>query len=147
MKVTGRKRHILVDTLGLIVAVVVHAADVQDRDGAKLVLRRIRGQFARLRLIVADAGYAGALVQWVTKVCHWTLQIVKHRAHAFTVLPFRWIVERTFAWLDRCRRLSRDYEGLTETSEAMILIAMINLMLHRLCPERKRRKMSFKTRS
>ena len=140
---TGRKRHIVVDTMGLLLAVVVHAADVQDRDGAKRVLRRMRGQYARLKLIVADAGYAGALVAWVTRICHWTLQIVKHSAHTFTVLPFRWIVERTFAWLGRYRRLSRDYEGLPETSETMIHIAMINLMLHRLCPEAKRRRNGF----
>jgi putative transposase len=141
--VTGRKRHIVVDTLGLLLAVVVHAADIQDRDGAKLVLKRMRGRFARLRLIVADGGYAGTLVEWATRVCRWTVQIVKHTAHTFTVLPFRWIVERTFAWLGRYRRLSRDYEGLAETSETMIQIAMINLMLHRLCPERKRRKNEF----
>ena len=140
---TGRKRHIVVDTLGLLLAVVVHPADVQDRDGAKLVLRRMRGHFARLRLMVADGGYAGVLVQWVAKVCHWTFRIVKHTAHTFKVLPFRWIVERTFAWLGRYRRLSRDYEGLAETSETMIRIAMINLMLHRLCPERKRRRNEF----
>ena len=133
----------MVDTLGLLLAVVVHPADVQDRDGAKLVLKRMRGQFARLRLIVADGGYAGVLVQWVGKVCHWTLQIVKHTAHTFKVLPFRWVVERTFAWLGRYRRLSRDYEGLPETSETMIQITMINLMLHRLCPERKRRRNEF----
>lgn len=133
----------MVDTLGLLLAVVVHPADVQDRDGAKLVLKRMRGQFARLRLIVADGGYAGVLVQWVGKVCHWTLQIVKHTAHTFKVLPFRWVVERTFAWLGRYRRLSRDYEGLPETSETMIQITMINLMLHRLCPERKRRRIEF----
>jgi len=133
----------VVDTLGLLLAVVVHPADVQDRDGAKLVLKRMRGQFARLRLIVADGGYAGVLVQWVGKVCHWTLQIVKHTAHTFKVLPFRWVVERTFAWLGRYRRLSRDYEGLPETSETMIQITMINLMLHRLCPERKRRRIEF----
>ena len=140
---TGRKRHVVVDTLGLLLAVVVHAADVQDRDGAKLVLKRMRGHYGRLRLVVADGGYAGMLAQWVAKVCHWTLQIVKHTAHTFKVLPFRWIVERTFAWLGRYRRLSRDYEGLSETSEAMILIAMTNLMLHRLCPERKRKKNEF----
>jgi putative transposase len=138
--VTGRKRHIVVDTMGLLRAVVVHAADVQDRDGAKRVLRRMRGRFPRLRLILADGGYAGALVQWVAKVCRWTLEIVKHNAHEFRVLPFRWIVERTFAWLGRYRRLSRDYEGLTETSEAMTYIAMINLMLHRLRPERTRKR-------
>jgi len=141
--VTGRKRHLLVDTLGLILSVVVHAADVQDRDGAKMVLTPIRGQFARLRLIVADGGYAGALVEWASTIGRWILQIVKHRAHAFEVLPFRWIVERTFAWLGRYRRLSKDYEGLPETSEAMIRIAMINLMLHRLCPERKQEKNGF----
>ena len=103
----------------------------------------MRGQFARLRLIVADGGYAGTLVEWVAKVCQWAVQIVKHTTHTFTVLPFRWIVERTFAWLGRYRRLSRDYEGLPETSETMVQIAMINLMLHRLCLERKRQKNEF----
>jgi len=141
--VTGRKRHIVVDTLGLLLAVVVHAADVQDRDGAKIVLRQLKGRFARLRLIVADRGYAGKLVQWALTFGHWMVRIAQHDRGVFKVLPFRWIVERTFAWLCRCRRLTRDYEVLPETSETMIQFAMINLMLHRLCPERKRKKNQF----
>jgi len=140
---TGRKRHILVDTLGLLLAVVVHPADVQDRDGVKMVLKRVQGEFARLRLIIADGGYAGTLVPWALQVGHWIFRIVEHSAHVFEVLPFRWIVERTLAWLGRYRRLSRDYEGLPETSESMIHIAMINLMLHRLSPERRRRRNEF----
>jgi len=138
--VTGRKRHIVVDAMGLLLALVVHPADVQDRDGAKEVLKRLKGRYPRLRLIVADGGYAGKLVQWAKTFGRWTLQIAKHGTGVFKVLPFRWIVERTFAWLGRYRRLTRDYEALPQTSETMILIAMINLMVHRLCPERKRRK-------
>jgi len=138
-KVNGRKRHILVDTLGLILAVVVHAANVQDRDGAKHVLRRARlAGFTRLRVVWADAGYAGALIAWARRVCRWSLEIVRRAAVGrFEALPHRWIVERTFAWLSRYRRLSKDYEQLPDTSEAMIYVAMMNLMLHRLKPERK----------
>ena len=136
---TGRKRHVLVDTLGLLLAVVVHAADVQDRDGARLVLEKIRKRFARLRVIWADGGYAGELAEWAQRVGKWVLDIVRRDqdTHRFEVLPHRWIVERTFAWLGRQRRMSKDYEVLPQTSENMIHIAMINLMLHRLCPERK----------
>ena len=136
---SGRKRHIVVDTLGLLLAVVVHAANVQDRDGARLVLKTMRQRFARLKLIWADGGYAGKLVGWARRMGKWTLQIVQRDAtkRYFEVLPHRWIVERTFAWLARYRRLSKDYEVLPQTSETLIRIAMINLMLHRLCPERK----------
>lgn len=140
---TGRKRHIVVDTLGLLLAVVVHAANVQDRDGAKMVLRQLKGRFARLRLIVTDGGYAGKLVQWALTFGHWLMRIVHHDMGVFKVLPFRWIVERTFAWLCRYRRLTRDYEVLPETSETLIQLAMINLMLHRLCPEWKWGKNQF----
>ena len=124
----------MVDTLGLILAVVVHAANVQDRDGAKGVFTRMQRIFPRLQLIWADGGYSGKLIEWVEKYFCWTLQIVKRNAdvHGFVVLPKRWIVERTFAWLGRYRRLSKDYEELTENSEAMILISMINLMSLRL---------------
>ena len=136
-KVVGRKRHILVDTLGLLLIVVVHAADVQERDGAKQVLELLANRLRRLRLVWADGGYAGQLVEWVRslrKRDKLRLEIVNRSdtAAGFVVLPKRWIVERTFAWLYRCRRLSKDYEYLTSTSEAMIQVAMINLMLRRL---------------
>jgi putative transposase len=132
--VNGRKRHILVDTLGLLLAVLVHAANLQDRDGAKALLRCAKGRWPRLRRIWADAGYAGQLVDWTARVCHWTLEIVRRRdgAKGFEVLPKRWIVERTLAWLGRYRRLSKDYEQLPQSSESMILLAMINLMTRRL---------------
>lgn len=130
----GRKRHLLVDTLGLLLMVVVHAADIQDRDGAKLVLERVRSQCPRLQLIWADGGYAGQLVDWVKAICRWTLEIVKRPddVQGFVVLPRRWVVERTFAWLGKYRRLSKDYEALTDTSEAMIQAAMVHLMIRRL---------------
>lgn len=133
-KVTGRKRHLLVDTLGLVLAVVVHAANIQDRDGARLLLERAKGPLATLQHIWADGGYAGTLVDWVRSRCSWVLEIVKRPAESkgFVVLPRRWVVERTFAWLGRYRRLSKDYEELTDTSEAMIHVAMISLMLRRL---------------
>lgn len=130
----GRKRHILVDTLGLVLMIVVHAANIQDRDGAKQVLEKAKGRFPRLKLIWADGGYAGKLVDWVKQSCGWVLEIVKRNADlkGFHVLPHRWVVERTFAWLGRCRRLSKDYEEFPESSEAMAHVAMIQLMLRRL---------------
>lgn len=136
-KVGGRKRHLLVDTLGLLLSVVVHAADVQDREGAKQVLEVLAHRFRRLRLVWADGGYAGQLVEWVRSLRQRDrvrLEVVKRsdEVAGFAVLPKRWIVERTFAWLYRCRRLSKDYEYLTSTSETMIQVAMINLMLRRL---------------
>jgi putative transposase len=123
-----------VDTLGLILAVVVHEANIQDRDGARLVLEKLKGKFARLVLIWADAGYAGKLIDWTRALAGWTLQIVRRSDHAvgFEVLPRRWIVERTFGWIGRYRRLSKDYEQLPDTSETMILLTMINLMSRRL---------------
>lgn len=125
----------MVDTLGLVLAVVVHAAHIQDRDGAKLVLTKLKGRFLRLQLIWADAGYGGQLVEWTHAFGGWVLSIVRRTdQHRFQVLPRRWVVERTFAWLGRHRRLSKDYEGLAATSEALIHIAMIYLMLHRLAP-------------
>lgn len=135
-KVNGRKRHLVVDTLGLILMVVVHAADVQDRDGAKLVFRKLRGLYPRLKRIWADGGYAGKLIDWTKRVGRWTLEIVKRsdKVAGFAVLPKRWIVERTFGWIGRYRRMSKDYEMLIPSSEAMILIVMINVMVHRLAP-------------
>jgi putative transposase len=133
-KVKGTKRHLLVDTLGLLLCVVVHAANIQDRDGAKLLLNRARGLFPRLRLIWADGGYAGKVIAWVQSVCGWVLEIVKRseQAKGWVVLPRRWVVERTFGWLSQCRALARDYEYHAETSEALIQVAMIHLMLRRL---------------
>lgn len=135
-KINGRKRHIIVDTLGLLLAVVVHAADIQDRDGAKLVLGKLVGRFGRLKLIWADGGYAGKLIEWTHDLGRWVLEIVKRSddVSGFKVLPKRWIVERTFGWFGRYRRLSKDYETLTESSESMIYLAMIHLMVRRLTP-------------
>lgn len=105
-KVNGRKRHILVDTIGLLMCVLVHSADIQDRDGAKLLLAKVKDQFPRLQLIWADGGYAGQLVEWVKTQFNWVLQIVKRcdNVAGFQVLPRRWVVERTLAWLSRHRR-------------------------------------------
>ena len=113
---------------------VVHPADVQDRDGAKLVLEKLVGRFRRLRKIWADGGYAGKLVEWAENTGEWVLEIVKRteKASGFELLPRRWVVERTFAWLGRYRRLSKDYEASARTSETMIRLAMIRLMLGRL---------------
>jgi putative transposase len=133
-KIKGRKRHILVDTMGLVLLAVVHGANIQDRDGAKLVLAKAKSLFPRLRLIWADGGYAGKLVEWVRSVCGRALEIVKRSddVKGFKLLPRRWVVERTFGWLGRNRRLSKDYEGRTDTSEAMIYWAMTRLMVRRL---------------
>jgi putative transposase len=123
-----------VDTIGLVLAVVVHAADIQDRDGAKLVLKKLRGRFPRLQLIWADGGYAGKLIEWTRRTGKWLLEIVKRSddVKGFKVLPRRWVVERTFGWLGRYRRMSKDYEQLTASSENMIYLAMVSLMLRRL---------------
>jgi putative transposase len=123
--------------MGLLIAVVVHAADIQDRDGAKLLLEKMKGKCRRLKLIWADGGYAGKLIEWTKQLCGWVLEIVKRTDDlaGFKLLPHRWVVERTFGWIGRYRRMSKDYEELPESSEAMIHIAMINLMLHRLRKE------------
>jgi putative transposase len=133
-KIKGIKRHILVDTLGLVVAVVVLTAGIQDRDGAKVLFEEAKGQCPRLKLIWADGAYAGELVTWTDEHCGWTLTIVKRSddIQGFKVLPRRWVVERTFAWLNNYRRLSKDYEFNPETSTAMIHVAMIDVMLRRL---------------
>mgnify|MGYP001608201174 FL=1 len=133
----GRKRHLLVDTLGLILLVCVHPANVQDRDGARLLLATLRERYGWLRCIWADGGYAGALIQWVRALRPsrgTRLEIVQHpkALHRFKVLPRRWVVERTFAWLGRSRRLSKDYEHTVSSSESFIYIAMVRLMLKRL---------------
>jgi putative transposase len=135
-KVEGRKRHIVVDTTGLLLDVSVHAADIQDRDGAKLVLGKLLGRYPRLRHLWADGGYAGPLKDWAPELGNWILEIVRKdpETKGFAVLPRRWGVERTFAWLSRNRRLSKDDEAWAETSESLVFLAMTALMLRRLAP-------------
>lgn len=118
---------------------VVHSAGIQDRDGAKKVIQKIRFQCPLLKKLWADGAYAGSFEQWVKEFAGWAVEIIKRsdKAEGFEVLPRRWVVERTFAWLSRYRRLSKDYELLTRTSENVIYMAMINLMLHRLAPEKR----------
>jgi putative transposase len=116
--------------------VVVHSAGIQDRDGAKWVFEKLRGVYPRLRLIWADGGYAGQLVAWVAAFAGWVVEIVKRSddVQGFVVLPHRWIVERTFGWLMKYRRLAKDYEETCPSSEAWIRLAMIHLMARRLAP-------------
>ena len=132
----GRKRHILVDTLGLLLVVVVYAANIQESDGAKLVLRRALGRFPRLKKIWVDQGYKAHFVEWAQAIRDWLIEVVARPEgiKGFRLLPRRWVVQRTFAWLGRCRRLSKDDEGLPETGEAWIHVAMIHLMPKRLAP-------------
>jgi putative transposase len=136
-KVKGIKRHLLVDTLGLILVVLVLKADIQDRDGARTLLEKVKGQLPRLQKIWADGSYAGALVEWVKSLCGWILEIVKRSdtAQGFELLPHRWIVERTLGWLNRSRRLSKNFERLPTSSEAMVYVAMLPLMTKRLAKQ------------
>ena len=140
-RVRGRKRHLLVDTLGLLLRVVVHSASVQDRAGAKLVLGGLRERFPLVGLVWVDGGYVNSvdagLIDWAHR--HEGIEVVAVPRNAdvkgFQVLPRRWVVERTFGWLTRCRRLARDYERKTAHAEAMIQVAMIRLMAARLAGE------------
>jgi putative transposase len=133
-QVKGRKRHVVVDTMGLILAVVVTAASVQDRDGANMVLKKVKAQVSRLQLLWADGAYKGQLIDWVKEHCGWILKIVTRPdgTKGFQLLARRWVVERTFGWLNSSRRLSKDYEYLPKHSEAFIYVAMIRLMVRRL---------------
>lgn len=133
----GRKRHLLVDTLGLIWGLIVHGADVQDRDGARLVVKSASKNLPKLQIVWADGAYAGQLIEWVKQTCGWLLTIVKRSddATGFEVLPKRWIAERTFGWFNWYRRLSKDYEELVPNSEAMIRVCMIHRMLRHLKPD------------
>jgi putative transposase len=139
-KINGRKRHLLVDTMGLVLMVVVHTANIQDRDGARLLLAKAKGLFPRLQRIWADGGYAGKLIGWLQETCGWVLEIIKRNdtVKGFKLLPRRWVVERTFGWLGRCRRLSKDYERLPGSSEAMVYWAMTRLMVRRLARQQCR---------
>ncbi len=137
-KITGRKRHIAVDTLGLIIAVVVHGAYWQDHDGACFLLMKLKETCPRLKILFADSAYGrNGLSDWVAETCGWLLQTVLRPVgvKGFVVLPKRWIVERTFAWLARYRRHARDYERNPQTSEAMIYLSMIQLMSRRLAKQ------------
>src|SRR5438132_3322537 len=134
-KITGRKRHLLVDTLGLLLNVVVHPANIQDRDGARLVLDRLtRCLFPFIERIFADAGYQGPrAARAAASTGRWVFEIVKrNELHKFVVLPKRWIVERTLAWISRNRRLARDFERYARTVAAFVRLAMIRIMLRRL---------------
>ncbi len=132
--VKGRKRHILVDTLGLLLIVIVTAASVSDPQGARLLFARFSGACKKLRLIWVDGGYRGQLIEWVTQHMRFFLRVTLRPAGAkgFILLPRRWVVERTLAWLSQARRLSKDYERLPKSSEAMIYLSMTRLMLRRL---------------
>ena len=161
-KVKGRKRHLLVDTEGLVLKAKVHSAKVMDRDGIEPLLKRTEGQFPRLKYLWLDAGYKGKGKEWVEKALGWSVEVVQHPPkiapqemlkrwarewakegvaidwekllppRGFRVLPRRWVVERTFSWLGQNRRMSKDYERLTQTSEVFILVVMIRLMVKRL---------------
>lgn len=136
-KIKGRKRHLAVDTLGLILGLRITSAAVQDRDAAKPLIRGLVDLFGRLQIIWADGGYLGKLVPWVKQLRPYgklKLEVVRRcdRAKGFKVLPKRWLVERTFGWLFKSRRLCRDYEVRVDHSEAMIRICMIRLMVRRL---------------
>lgn len=134
-QVKGRKRHIVVDTMGLLLAVVVHCAGIQDRDGGKLVLEKLHGRYPRLVLIWADGAYK-AMVEWAWTFAAWVVEVVKRpdEAKGFVLLRRRWVVERTFGWLMKFRRLTRDYEETTKSSEAWVRLAMIHIMMRRLAP-------------
>ena len=134
-KIKGRKRHIVTDTEGHLVGLQVHAADIQDRDGAVSVVASIRSLYPWLRHLFADGGYAGdKLKDALTRFGKWTIEIIKRSEHSagFEVLPRRWVVERTFAWLGRCRRLAKDFEASIASAVAWVLIAHIRRLVRRL---------------
>lgn len=134
-KIKGRKRHIIVDTLGLMVGLMVHSADIQDRDGAPDLLKSIRNRWPWLLHVFADGGYAGdKLKKRLQRIGKWTLEIIKRsdKVKGFEILPRRWVVERTFAWLGRCRRLAKDFEKSIASAQAWIIIAHIRMLTRRL---------------
>jgi transposase len=134
-KIKGRKRHLLTDTNGLPVAAVVHEADIQDRDGAPLVLASARYLYPWLRHIFADGGYRGAKLDIaLDKIGQWTIEVIKRSdlASGFVILPRRWVVERTFAWLNRNRRLAKDFEATLDSALAWLFLASVKLLMRRL---------------
>jgi transposase len=134
-KIKGRKRHLLTDTAGILVAGIVHEASIQDRDGAPVLLGLIRSAFPWLRHVFADGGYAGnKLRNALRSIGRWTIEIVKRSdtAKGFKLLPRRWVVERTIAWLNRNRRLAKDFEATIESAETWLMIASVKLLSRRL---------------
>ena len=133
-KIAGRKRHLLTDTLGLPLALVVHPANVQDRDGFALLVHKIRRRLPWLRHLFADGGYRGVVAAAAAAHERLRLEVVNRptAARGFEVLPRRWVIERSFAWLGRNRRLAKDFEKLTEASTAMAVLAIIQLLIRRL---------------
>lgn len=130
----GRKRFVAVDSLGLIWALLVTTADVQDRDGGCWLLDWVRGTLPRVREVIADAGFTKRFIDWVRRACGWRVVTTHNAPKGFTIHARRWVVERTFAWLVKYRRLGKDHEFMTETSEAMIYAAMTHRMLRLLHP-------------
>jgi transposase len=137
-KIAGRKRHIAVDVMGLLLCVTITAASVQDRDAARALLWRLAAGFRHVSLIWADGGYVGKLVTWGAGTLHRTLQIVKRpdNLHTFQVLPRRWVVERTFGWIMKYRRCVRDYERLPEHHETYLYWSMITVMGRRVARQK-----------
>jgi putative transposase len=135
-QVNGRKRSVIVETLGLLMRVVVHAADVSDLQGGKLVAELVAGMKQRIEKVWGDQHYGGEFADWVQATYNWVVEVKSRPPNVagFVVIPKRWLVERTFGWLTWFRRLSKDYEQLVEVSEAFIYVAMIHLMLRRLRP-------------
>ena len=134
-KINGRKRHIITDTDGLLLALMVHEAGIQDRDGAPAPFALLRKSAPRLRHVFADGAYAGEKPRGaLEEIGKWTIEIIKRcpGAKGFEVLPRRWVVERTFAWLGRCRRLAKDFEGTLESAVAWITIASFRIIMRRL---------------
>ena len=133
-QINGRKRHVMTDTLGFLMAIVIHNANINDREGAKLLLERVKCKYHRLTKILVDQGYTGELVEWTMKIFGWVMEVVNKVAgiSGFNVLPKRWVVERTFGWFNFQRRLSKDYELLPCCSEAMVRLAMIRIMLNKI---------------
>jgi transposase len=131
-KIKGRKRHIAVDTQGNLLTVVVHSAGIQDRVGARAVLTRLFRRFDTIAKVFVDGGYTGTLIEWAERMFGYQVEVVKrNELHTFKVLPKRWIVERTFAWLNWSRRLAKDYEVCHTSAETMIHIAFAHQLLRR----------------
>ncbi|WP_425824884.1 IS5 family transposase [Streptomyces fractus] len=140
-KINGRRRHLICDTLGLLLMIHVSAGDVTDRQAATDMLPALTGRFPTVTKLWADGGYTGTLITWALAVLHLVVTVVKRTddLKGFAVLPRRWCVERSFAWLLRSRRLARDYERRPDSSEAMIQWSMTMLMIRRLAGPRRAR--------